>query len=249
MKVIIPFIIFTIFVLETRAQYSFEKFPPIKYKEYKDWKGKENLKTESNFKITIPSFYSNKDNITIEIISYAVKSDSSYIKIYRNDKVIQTLFEKTYFMEINLFYEPLRIADINGDNLTDIKFVIPSMGNGSAAMNTRIIYLFQKGNNSFKKVSFNDKERNARHRPERDFNGDKNYEIITMTLDWFNEHSYFTFNLYNYVNSNVINVNQKYDYPIMIQFLHRENFIETNKITKEKMKKFTLQQPEELSIN
>lgn len=54
---------------------------------------------------------------------------------------------------------------------------------------------------------------------ERDFNADNNFEIITMTLDQYENHNYWTFNIYNFENGTLINQNQKYGYPIMIQFL------------------------------
>ena len=145
-----------------------------------------------------------------------------------------------HFSDINV-YEALRTTDVNGDNLSDIKIVIPYMGNGLAAMNQRVIYLFQKTDGHFNKISFLDKM--DANRPERDFNGDNQFEIITMTLNGYEDHNYWTFNIYNYVSGELINQNTKFDYPIMIQYLFRENFKVTDKIPSDKMKNFSDKRP------
>ena len=87
------------------------------------------------------------------------------------------------------------------------------------------------------------------NRPERDFNGDGVYEIITMTLKGYENHNYWTFNIYNMVNGRLENRNKTYGYPIMIQYLFRDNFKITNKITNEKMKTFGDVKPPEISEN
>jgi len=50
--------------------------------------------------------------------------------------------------------------------------------------------------------------------------------------------------LYNFDSDRLLNVNWKDNYPIMTQFLIRENFEITNKIIREKMKEFALTLPE-----
>ena len=134
------------------------------------------------------------------------------------------------------------IADINGDKLQDIKLVVPYMSNG-LGLNTRVIYLFQQTNKSFTKISFDDKMF-GQNRQERDFNNDGNYEIITMTLISYQNHSYWAYNLFDYKNNNFISVNNKYDYPILIQFLYKDNFKITNKMSRQKMKEFAQTKPE-----
>ena len=145
-----------------------------------------------------------------------------------------------HFSDINV-YEALRTADVDGDKLNDVKMVIPYMGNGLAAMNQRVIYLFQKTDGLFSKISFMDKM--DANRPERDLDGDNQFEIITMTLNGFGDHNYWTFNIYNYINGELVNRNTKFDYPIMIQYLFRENYKVTDKITSEKMKTFGDKKP------
>jgi hypothetical protein len=153
------------------------------------------------------------------------------------------IFEPMHFVDINVPYEPLRTADINGDNLMDVKMVIPYMGNGLAAMNQRVIYLFQKPDGLFHKISYLDKMET--NRPERDLDGDNKYEIITMTLKGYENHNYWTFNVYNYINEELINQNENFEYPIMIQFLYRENYKVTDKISPDKMKTFGDKKPNE----
>jgi hypothetical protein len=150
------------------------------------------------------------------------------------------------FSQSNIF-EPVRVADINSDGLLDLKILIPYMGNGTASLNVRVIYLFQKPDGNFNKISFTDKM--SKNRPERDFDGDKNFEIITMTLTSYENHSYWLYNLFDYNSKDLINVNTKDDYPIMIQFLFRDNYEITNKITRQKMKDFALTLPEQYHKN
>ncbi len=230
-----------------KGQEPFEKYPAISYTEYKDWKLYDKSEKEKKVynTLTIPDFYENKDSITIQLTSFVDNWDSSYVMIYKNKKQIQKFFEPMGFSQSNVF-EPIRIADINGDGLTDLKILIPYMGNGTASLNVRAIYLFQKSNGNFTKISFDDKMDG--NRPERDFDGDKNYEIITMTLTGYENHSYWLYNLFDYNSTGLVNVNAKYDYPIMIQFLYRENYKITDKITRLKMKDFTLPLPEKYDI-
>jgi hypothetical protein len=225
------------------GQEPFEKYPQILYKEYKGWKlyDKTEKERKIHHTITIPNFFKNKDSITIQLTSFTDKRDSSYLRIYRNKRQIERFFEPMSFSDINIF-EPIRIADINGDSLFDLKLLIPYMGCGIASLNVRVIYLFQNPESNFTKISFDDKMNN--NRPERDFDGDKNYEILTMTLTSYENHSYWLYNIYDFNLNGLINVNVKDDYPIMIQFLNRENFQITDKISRQKMKDFALPLPE-----
>ncbi len=225
-----------------KGQEPFEKYPAISYLEFKDWKHYE--KTEKvHHTLTIPNFFKNHDSITIQLTSFSNNWDSSYLRIFRNKKQIQKIFEPMGFSSMNIF-EPIRTADINGDGFIDLKIIIPYLGNGIASLNVRVIYLFQKPGGDFTKISFDDKMNG--NRSERDFDGDKNYEIITMTLTSYENHSYWLYNLYDYSSNSLINVNAKYDYPIMIQFLYRVNHQITDKITRQKMKDFALPLPKGL---
>jgi hypothetical protein len=66
-----------------------------------------------------------------------------------------------------------------------------------------------------------------------------------MNLVGYENHSYWLFNLFDYDGNEFVNVNSKDNYPIMIQFLYRENFQITNRISREKMKDFNLNLPDD----
>ncbi len=229
------------------AQFPFEKYTSVKYTSFNNWniydKAEKEKKIHST--LTIPTFFDNGDTLTVQLTSFTDHWwNNSIIRIFRNKTEIQKIAEDMGFSPIGL--DTLRVADINGDNLRDIKITVAYLGNGIAAMNARIIYLFQQADHSFKKTSFTDKINN--NRKERDFDGDGNFEIITMNLSSHENHSYWLFKLYHYSNGGLVSVNQQYDYPIMIQFLKRKNYEITNKISKEKMKTFALSLPDEYDI-
>jgi hypothetical protein len=231
-------------VKSVHAQFPFEKYAPAHYTSLNNWKTYD--KTEKEKKIhstlTISTFFDNGDTLTIQLTSFTDHWwNNSIIRIFRNKTEIQKIAEDMGFSPIGL--DTLRMSDINGDNLQDIKITVAYLGNGIAAMNARIIYLFQQADHSFKKISFTDKINN--NRKERDFDNDGNFEIITMNLISYENHSYWLFNLYHYSNGELVNVNQQHNYPIMIQFLYRKNYEITNKISREKMKTFALPLPDE----
>jgi hypothetical protein len=225
------------------GQYPFEKFPAIKYKKYKEWKAfnTNNKQHKTEFVLTIHKFFNNTDSLTLLLTSFEDISDSSFITILKNGKELQRFFEPMFFYDTNLM-EGVMAADINGDKLQDVKLVIPYMSNG-LGLNTRVIYLFQNINKIFNKISFDDKMF-GQNRQERDFNGDGNYEIITMTMIEYGGHSYFAFNLFSFRDNDLVAVNNKYNYPILIQFLYRDNFKITDKISRKKMKDFAQSRPE-----
>jgi hypothetical protein len=228
------------------GQYPFEKYPAKKYEIISNWKEDQTNKNENRFLLTIPKFFNSQDSLTILLTSVANGLDSSFITLFRNGKQIQRFFEPMTF-DINVF-SPVRIADINGDGVLDCKLLIPYMGNGLAALNTRIIYLFLHKDNKFTKISYLDminSDHAGDNRSERDFNNDGNYEIITTSLINYGNHSYWVYNLYNFKNNDLVNVNNKYNYPILIQFLNRENFKITDKISRQKMKDYASAEPEQ----
>ncbi len=221
------------------GQYAFEKYPAVKYKAYNNWKTIDTEKKVEN-SISIPDFFKKGKSLTIQLNSSKEHwFENSVVKVG-----IQKFTENVGFNPIAL--DSIRIADLNGDGLKDVKIIAPYMGNGTASMNVRVIYLFQQENEGFLKISFDDKQ--SDNRSERDFDGDGNYEIITMKLMGFENHSYWNFNLFNLINGKFISVNKKYDYPILVQFLEKENYKITKKINRKKMKSFALRLPEGYSM-
>jgi hypothetical protein len=83
------------------------------------------------------------------------------------------------------------------------------------------------------------------NRPERDFDGDHNFEIITQTFQNYGKHNYMLYNLYNFDGNKLINVNRKANYPIMIQLLDGINYKVTNKVTNTAMKRLTRALPDD----
>jgi hypothetical protein len=232
-------------VILCKAQYPFEQYPAVTYREFKKWKVYDRQAKESkiHFTLMIPQFFTNGDSITLQLTSFNT-SDSSLMRVFRNKKQIQNRNESMWFTASNMT-EPVRTADINGDGLTDLKIIIPYLGCGIASMNVRTIYLFQQRSGKFDMISFDDMI--GKHRAERDFDGDANYEIITMTLTYYQQHSYWLYNLFNYRDNSLVSVNSKHDYPIMIQYLYRDNYKVTTKISRDKMKSFAIKLPDAYS--
>jgi hypothetical protein len=231
-----------------KAQYPYEQYPALKWNRVGGWKEYNRLEREGKIHWTqsLPGFYDNGDSLTIQVSTVMKKNEHSLIRIFRNKKQQQLLSEK-HAIAANFGYlaDSLYYADVNGDSLTDLKLFAWYGGNGIASMNMRVIYLFQQPDHSFVKVSYLDKDPS----PERDFNNDGNYEIITMTLNSHDTHSYWTFNLYNFKDNTFQSVNALYDYPIMIQFLYRPNYKITNKLTREQMRKYAEKKPIDFMIN
>ena len=244
-KLVLIFFIFPLFILNVKGQFPYEKFPAVKFKAKGKWVvyDQRDKEDKMHWTLTFPKFYDEKDDMTIEITTYGYK-DTSDIRIFKNKKQIQKIVEPyaigRYF---GMLLDSVYFADINGDSLVDLKILCFNGGCGTASLYMRVIYLFQQKDNTFKKVSYLDMapERGF----ERDFDGNGNYEIMTMKLVYYQSHSYWLYNLYNYKDGNFICVNDKFDYPIMIQYMKRDNFTITDKISKEKMKTFSRDLPED----
>ena len=219
------------------GQYPFEKYQSPKYTslEFKMTQ-KENVLEYSK---TIESFFNDKSELEVTINGNTENSKDTYIEIKTKSK------SKKYFEEIPAqgtdgFY----IADFNGDGKKDFKIVCFYMGSGLASLNVRVLYFFQNENQSFTKISFDDKM--DENRLERDINGDGNFEIITMTLQEHKNHNYWLFNVYNFINNDLICVNVQRNYPIMIQYLFRDNFKETTNISRDEIKEYGLRKPKQM---
>ena len=226
--------LFLTFTLTVKGQYSFEKFPAVKYRSY-DWKIAE---SESHVKhsLLLPEFFSNGKSLSIKLTYFLDQPKDSEIHFGESEK---KYYEDIPFTPIGL--DSLRVADFNGDGLNDLKISSYYMGNGLASLNIRIIYFFQKKDNQFVQISFDDKM--GDNRSERDFDNDGNFEIITMTLQGHKDHNYWLFNIYNFQEDKLVNVNSKASYPIMVQFLHRETFEITKNLTRREMKKYEMVLP------
>jgi len=91
-------------------------------------------------------------------------------------------------------------------------------------MYVRVFYLIQRRDKTFFKISFDDMMFEEMNRRERDMDWDGKYEIVSMALQHYQEHNYFTFNIYNFNDSGIVNVSKDFGYPLMVQNLFRQNF-------------------------
>jgi len=231
--------VFFVFPIIVFGQYPFEKYkkPKISSMEIKMIERGNDLKCSK----VVKSFFNDKSDIEVSINGNTENLSETYIEVKTKSK------KRKYIEEIPAQgMEGLYIADFNGDGKKDFKIVCYYMGSGTASMNIRVIYFIQKSNNRFTKLSFDDKS--GGNMVERDFDGDGNFEIITTTLQSHKNHNFWLFNLYNFVKGNLVCVNKKMNYPIMIQYLYKENYKVTKKLTRKEMKKYELIKPKNIKI-
>jgi hypothetical protein len=249
--------VITIFIFGTTTlfgQYSFEVYPSIKYKEIKKWKEYDRCDKDKkvHYTVTIPNFYANHDTVTVQLTTIADDSETSIIRVFRNQKQIHK-YKEPYSIgqggdcfKITPTPQKIYLQDINGDGLNDLKILIPRNGFcGGYNYYLDIVYLFQRTDETFTKISFSDLMMNYELRPERDIDGDGNYEIITQTFQNYGDHNYWLFNLYNFTGDGLVNVNYKDNYPIMVQLLYRDNFAITKNLSREKMKNLARKLPDD----
>lgn len=229
-----------------KGQFPFEKYPEITYKKYKDWISYDRINKEHKLHhtLTISRFFNDSASITIQLTLFDTL-DYSIIRIFKDKKEIQKFIEPSSFYGLTSPY-PIFTADYNKDSLLDLKFLIPNHGCGAFNNYSRVIYLLQNKFEKFSKISYTDNFIELHeNRLERDFDGDGRFEIITQTFQNYLNHNYWLFNIYDFNNDTLVNVNNKDNYPIMIQLLRRDNFEITDKISKEKQKHFERKLPDD----
>jgi hypothetical protein len=241
----------------SKAQYPFEKYKEIKYKRitFNQSYNKDSSIVYYYAKLSSP----NKGKSIKSILFFGNEIDTMLtILIKKNEEIIQTISVHGDFPLRNMD-DYIYVGDINGDGLADMKISFNNMsGAGLAGSLEKRMYLFQRKNGQYRMISFSDFAVDYSHHklnnswidwPERDFNNDRNFEIITCRLTRYRNHSYWTFDLYNYVNGELVCVDDKYDYPKMFQYLEaRDNYDVTKKISPEKMKTFKAKKPDEYDI-
>lgn len=228
----------------TNAQYAFEDYSAPSYKTYNKWEEYNRIGTKGTYDCTlsIDQFFDNKDNLTIQLTWFVEQIDFGLIRIFRNKREIQKIKQPGSFSPLTMKGGLVLVSDINGDGYKDIKLIQQGTGNGVMGMLVKVLYLFQKNDVYFKKISFDDMTF-EKHRSERDVDDDGNYEIITMNLEQFNEHSYWVFNVFEYADGNLRNVNDKVGYPMVVQYTYKRNYEITQHMSTLQMKKYKREFP------
>jgi hypothetical protein len=217
------------------AQYPFEKYPSVKYTKI-PFKAVPAKNDSSRIAIAKYRHY------RIELLEERLK-DSSNILLYYNNKLIKRSIID-FDILVSALDEPLYVGDINGDGQPDFKVTFYN-GAGSGLASSRVcrLYLFGKGHNQFQKIFFTDFYDLSNK--ERDFNNDKNYEIVGQRYLSYKSHAYWSFDIYSYKNGQLINVSQKYNYPIVTKaFTSKPSNQIIKKFTKAELKTFSLKLPE-----
>jgi hypothetical protein len=241
---LLPYLAFlTMLSASVHPQFPFEKYPAIKYEQNVEWipislEQNENVACRA---ATISDLFDSSDGLRIEMVC----ATPGEIRLYRQSTLTQTFLEPTPYYGSLL--EAACVADIDGDGRKDVKFAWFTGGSGLASSIMRVVYLFQYQPGLFTKVSYYTFYSDAT-RIERDFDGDGRYEIITNDVTNFEGHNYWTFNVYNFNVNKLVNVNDRFDFPVMVQLLNRENFAPTARITRQQRKKFSADHPSELDI-
>jgi hypothetical protein len=200
--------------LPVSAQKILAKYPAIHYTSFALKPLIERDSAHPSYTAEIGSL-GHEDKYTYSIIIRPDETkEISWITVKRNGRTELKVEEPTGLDSFKL--DSVYTADINGDSFVDIKLVIPMHSTKANPVNVTEIYLFQHLKNNFTKISFGD----IGGRPERDMNGDGNYEIVTRSLRSLQGHAYWIFNVYEYTNDGLANVSSRYGYPKMVQLGH-----------------------------
>lgn len=213
------------------AQYPFDSLPKPGWSLHNRWKKiepKDDNKLHET--ITVQKFYNDSASLTLQFTldeSDSTKQAVNILRIYKGNKVIQSFRNETasYYPGFASTF-PIRVGDITGDGKKDIKIVYDYHGNG-LGMGHRPIYLLQQENGRFIKYSFQNSF-TKRLDLERDFDGDGKFEIISVRLMHYNAHNYWQFDVLKADGTKLTFENEKYGYPIFVQFLYRDNFKPAN---------------------
>ena len=219
-------ILLLIFVLTyntASGQYPFDKFAKPDFKLYNDWKAYD--KTDKMHEtITVPNFYQDSSSLTIQFtLDKSKAKNQNVIRIYKDKTAIQSF--RSELVDFYLSYAstyPIRVGDLNGDRLLDIKIIYDYHSNG-LALSFRPIYLIQGEKGFFKKYSF-DNMFEDRIDLERDLDSDGKFEIQSVRLVQQNNHSYWCFEIFQIEDSSLAAVSDKFHYPIFVQFLNKRNY-------------------------
>jgi hypothetical protein len=215
-------------VISVNAQYPFDKFAKPDFKLYDSWKLIEKPDDKKiHLTVSIPNFYADSIRLTIQFTFNDSKQHTENIlRIYSGNSTIQSFrHDVVDYMPNHISSYPLKIADLNGDNLLDIKIVYDYHSQG-LHLSYRLIYLLQQKDGTFIKYSF-DNMFEERLDFERDLDNDGTFEILSVTLVGIEGHNYWRFDVFQLDGENLVDANAKFDFPVFIQFLKKRNYTQT----------------------
>lgn len=212
------------------AQYPFDSLPKPAWSLHNQWKTIEPKNDNKLHEtITIPKFYNDSISLTLQFTMDNTNPEKAVniLRVYKGSKVIQSFRNEIidYYPGYTSTY-PIRVGDITADGKNDIKIIYDYHSNG-LGLSHRPIYLIQQEDGRFVKYSFYNSFV-KRLDLERDFDRDGKFEIISVNLFYYNSHSYWQFEIMKAEDGKLTLENEKYDYPIYVQFLHRDNFKPSN---------------------
>ena len=246
-KILILFILCAAFCGTARSQYPFEQYKPVKKQTINNWiqlfrAGKANSEVCA-YKIRVKHIFPSGNDCTVRVspVGSDLTAFSSVLEIYQGSNLLQRFSpDPVYFGYFSMGITS--VADFNGDSLKDIKIVCPYMSSG-LGLSVRTIYLIQNPNGLFTKLSYDDMSNGDRI--ERDMDNDGKYITICMELENFKKHNYWTYNLYKFSGDSLIGVSDRFDYPVMIQFLNRTNYKPASEIPDASRRSFVRSLPKE----
>jgi hypothetical protein len=217
------------FVKSVYAQYPFDTLPKPNWILHNQWKTIENQPQQKIHEtITVPNFYPDSVSLTLQFTMESVGDVSvNILRVYKGKKVIQSFRnDKVDYYPGYTSSFPVRVGDMTGDGKLDIKIIYDYHSNG-LGLSHRPIYLLQQEDGRFIKYSFYNSF-TKRLDLERDFDHDRNFEILSVNLIDYKSHSYWQFDVLKADNGKLINQNKKYGYPLYVQFLYRDNYKPVN---------------------
>ncbi|MBX7164509.1 MAG: hypothetical protein K1X49_12520 [Saprospiraceae bacterium] len=166
----------------------------------------------------IPNFFGIEDlkvaivqNITTDE-DYGLPVRNTNLSFYNADSLLFTFDEEFLHDEkISVLQDPMQMADINGDGLLDIKLIFRHWGSGRLNLFTRVYYLFQTPDHTFDAFYVQYLMLNGSNDAEYDIDCDGNFEIVTMSYDL----DCLIFRTFNYLDGKIVNVDEKFDYPLV----------------------------------
>ncbi len=219
-------------------QYPFERYPAPRYQSSGPWQLAKPGAVPPRVSATT-AVRSGGQSYHLRAFNGRIPSDTFYVALSVGG-VTKQFLEPWYLLPESLT-QPVRVADINGDGRMDLKLVVNALGAGAVRGLVRVVYLFGQPGGGFAKVSF----LSFHNGPERDFDGDGNYEMVVRELVSYRGHSYWSFNVFHYSGGQLVNVSTRYGYPVLIQFLNKPNYQVTANISRQEAQQFLLKQPRE----